>query len=44
VQRLTNTCSTIYLVLYAVRDEQRWLLAIRHHEQLSYDLTGHWSR
>ena len=33
-----------YLVLYAVRDERRWLLAIRHHKQLSYDLKAHWSR
>lgn len=33
-----------YLVLYAVRDERRWLLAIRHHKQLSYDLAAHWSR
>jgi|JI10StandDraft_1071094.scaffolds.fasta_scaffold244268_3 plasmid stabilization system protein ParE len=33
-----------YLVLYAVRDVQRWLLAIRHHRQLSYDLRVHWVR
>ena len=33
-----------YVVLYAVREERRWLLAIRHHRQLSYDLKAHWSR
>jgi plasmid stabilization system protein ParE len=33
-----------YLVLYATRDERRWLLAIRHHNQLSYDLKSHWVR
>lgn len=31
-----------FLVLYATRAEQRWLLAIRHHRQLSYDLKAHW--
>ena len=31
-----------YLVLYSTRAEQRWLLAIRHHRQLSYDLKAHW--
>lgn len=33
-----------YLILYAVRGERRWLLAIRHHKQLSYDLKAHWVR
>ena len=33
-----------YLILYATRDAQVWLLAIRHHKQLSYDLRMHWVR
>jgi plasmid stabilization system protein ParE len=35
---------TDYVVLYAVRDERRWLIAIRHHKQLSHDLRAHWTR
>lgn len=31
-----------HLVLYAVRDEKVFLLAIKHHRQLSFDLRGHW--
>ena len=33
-----------YLVLSALRDDRCWLLAIRHHLQLSYDLKAHWGR
>ena len=33
-----------YLVLYAARAAHVWLLAIRHHKQLSYDLKAHWVR
>jgi len=31
-----------YLLLYAVRDSVVFLLAIRHHRQLSFDLRTHW--
>lgn len=31
-----------YLLLYAVRDDTVFLLSIRHHRQLSFDLRGHW--
>ena len=31
-----------YLILYALRRSTVFLLAIRHHRQLSFDLTGHW--
>lgn len=31
-----------YLLLYAVRDDTEFLLSIRHHRQLSFDLRGHW--
>lgn len=31
-----------YLLLYAVRDAVVFLLAIRHHRQLSFDLRVHW--
>lgn len=30
-----------YLVLYAVRGDNLYLLAIKHHRQLSFDLQGH---
>jgi hypothetical protein len=33
-----------YLILYALRDPDVYLLAIKHHLQLSFDLQGHWSR
>ena len=33
-----------YLILYALRDLNVYLLAIRHHFQLSFDLKGHWGR
>lgn len=33
-----------FIVLYAAADARRWLLAIRHHKQLSYDLKTHWVR
>jgi plasmid stabilization system protein ParE len=31
-----------YLLLYAVIGETIYLLAIRHHRQLSFDFGGHW--
>jgi hypothetical protein len=31
-----------YLLLYAVRDSVVFLLSIRHHRQLSFDLRAHW--
>jgi hypothetical protein len=31
-----------YLVLYGVRGRYAYLLAIRHHKQLSFDLSAHW--
>lgn len=31
-----------YLLLYAVRAGTVFLLSIRHHRQLSFDLRGHW--
>ena len=31
-----------YLLLYAVRAGTVYLLSIRHHRQLSFDLRGHW--
>jgi len=31
-----------YLLLYAVRDSVVYLLSIRHHRQLSFDLRAHW--
>ncbi len=33
-----------YLILYALRDLDAYLLAIKHHFQLSFDLKGHWGR
>jgi plasmid stabilization system protein ParE len=31
-----------YLLLYAIRDSVVFLLSIRHHRQLSFDLRSHW--
>ena len=31
-----------YVLLYAVRKDALYLLAIRHHRQLSFDFTAHW--
>jgi len=31
-----------YLILYAIVEDQLYLLSIKHHAQLSFDLTGHW--
>jgi plasmid stabilization system protein ParE len=31
-----------YLLLYLYRDETVFLLSIRHHRQLSFDLRAHW--
>jgi plasmid stabilization system protein ParE len=33
-----------YLILYVLRDPDVYLLAIKHHLQLSFDLQGHWGR
>lgn len=33
-----------YLLLYALRGDDIYLLSIKHHRQLSFDLKGHWSR
>lgn len=32
-----------YLLLYASRGNNVYLLSIKHHRQLSFDLKGHWS-
>lgn len=32
-----------YLVLYARYAETIYLLSIKHHRQLSFDFSGHWS-
>jgi hypothetical protein len=31
-----------YLILYAVIDRVVYLLSIKHHRQLSFDLSGYW--
>jgi len=31
-----------YLILYAIDEDQLYLLSVKHHAQLSFDLTGHW--
>jgi len=31
-----------YLILYLARGDGLYLLAIKHHRQLSFDLLGHW--
>src|SRR5262245_32172005 len=31
-----------YLILYLMKGESVYLLSIRHHRQLSFDLAGHW--
>jgi len=31
-----------YLTLYAIVGDQLYLLSVKHHAQLSFDLTGHW--
>ena len=33
-----------YLVLYALRGDSLYLLSIKHHRQLSFDLKEHWGR
>jgi len=33
-----------YLVLYALRGDNIYLLSIKHHRQLSFDLKEHWGR
>ena len=32
-----------YLMLYAVRGDDLYLLSIKHHRQLSFDLKGYWN-
>ena len=32
-----------YLILYAIRESAIYLLSIRHHRQLSFDLKSHWT-
>jgi len=32
-----------YLILYAIVGDQIYLLSVKHHAQLSFDLIGHWS-
>lgn len=39
--RLREYISGDYLVLYAVRGDNLYLLSIKHHRQLSFDLKGH---
>jgi len=31
-----------YLILYAIEEDKLYLLSIKHHAQLSFDLIGHW--
>jgi hypothetical protein len=33
-----------YVLLYALIGKAIYLLAIRHHRQLSFDFEGHWGR
>src|SRR5262245_46535500 len=40
--RLRECISGDYLILYAVRRDNLYLLAIKHHRQLSFDLKAHW--
>lgn len=39
---LRELISGDYLLLYAVSPKTLYLLSIRHHRQLSFDLSGHW--
>ena len=41
--RLREYISGDYLMLYAVRGDDLYLLSIKHHRQLSFDLKGHWN-
>jgi hypothetical protein len=40
--RLRECFAGDYLILYAVRRGNLYLLAIKHHRQLSFDLKAHW--
>jgi ParE toxin of type II toxin-antitoxin system, parDE len=40
--RLRECIAREYLILYAVRGSNLYLLAIKHHRQLSFDLKAHW--
>ena len=40
--RLRECIAGDYLILYAVRGGNLYLLAIKHHLQLSFDLKSHW--
>lgn len=41
--QLREYLSPDYLVLYARYAETIYLLSIKHHRQLSFDFSGHWS-
>ena len=41
--RLREYISGDYLMLYAVRGDDLYLLSIKHHRQISFDLKGHWN-
>lgn len=41
---LREYISSDYLVLYALRGDNIYLLSIKHHRQLSFDLKEHWGR
>ena len=41
--RLREYISGDYLMLCAVRGDDLYLLSIKHHRQLSFDLKGHWN-
>lgn len=41
---LREYISSDYLVLYALRGDNIYLLPIKHHRQLSFDLKEHWGR
>jgi plasmid stabilization system protein ParE len=49
ISRLAGECeireyiSEDHLALYALKRSTVFLLSIRHHRQLSFDLRGHWS-
>lgn len=41
---LREYISEDYLILYALRGDNIYLLSIKHHRQLSFDLKEHWGR
>lgn len=40
--RIRQLIQDDYLVLYLVKGQSIYLLSIKHHRQLSFDLGGHW--